>query len=200
MRKLKQHAMHAVVAGRTLAGGIGRKGPAHGVENAELIQLNPTEAFSILWVKLPVLCAIFLASPWLLFQIWGFIAPGLYKNERRWAGPFIVGSALRLFQTRAATPLIAQQMMLPSGTYALYFMARADKGPTANLRWELRCLGTGASFPHDLQVPGNSRWLSITLKFDVPDRHCRDQRLALERMGSTIPQAIWLDRISVLGH
>ncbi len=65
----------------------------NGVSNAELVVLTPTESFSILWVKLPVLCAIFLSSPWLLFQIWSFIAPGLYKKERRWAGPFIVGSA-----------------------------------------------------------------------------------------------------------
>ena len=66
----------------------------NGIKDAELIILTPTEAFSILWVKLPILCAIFLSSPWLLYQIWGFIAPGLYKKERRWAGPFIVGSAL----------------------------------------------------------------------------------------------------------
>ena len=66
----------------------------NGIPDAKLLQLSPTEAFSILWVKLPVLCAIFLSSPWLLYQIWSFISPGLYKNERRWAGPFIVGSAL----------------------------------------------------------------------------------------------------------
>jgi sec-independent protein translocase protein TatC len=66
----------------------------NGVVDAKLLQLSPTEAFSILWVKLPILCAIFLASPWLLYQVWSFISPGLYKNERRWASPFIVGSAL----------------------------------------------------------------------------------------------------------
>jgi sec-independent protein translocase protein TatC len=65
----------------------------NGVPDAKLIQLSPTEPFSILWVKLPILCAIFLSSPWLLYQIWSFISPGLYKNERRWASPFIVGSA-----------------------------------------------------------------------------------------------------------
>lgn len=66
----------------------------NGVKDAELIQLSPGEAFSILWVKLPVLCAIFLSSPWILYQVWGFISPGLYKHERRWAAPFIIGSAL----------------------------------------------------------------------------------------------------------
>jgi sec-independent protein translocase protein TatC len=37
--------------------------------------------------------SIFLASPWILYQIWAFIAPGLYKSERRWAVPFVLTTA-----------------------------------------------------------------------------------------------------------
>lgn len=37
--------------------------------------------------------ALFLASPWILYQVWSFIAPGLYKHERRWAFPFVASSA-----------------------------------------------------------------------------------------------------------
>lgn len=59
----------------------------------KLVFITPMEAFMILWVKLPMLAAIFLASPWLLYQVWAFIAPGLYKRERRWATPFILCSA-----------------------------------------------------------------------------------------------------------
>jgi sec-independent protein translocase protein TatC len=51
------------------------------------------ESFSIIWIKLPLLTALFLASPWLLYQVWAFVAPGLYKKERRLAGPFILCSA-----------------------------------------------------------------------------------------------------------
>jgi sec-independent protein translocase protein TatC len=51
------------------------------------------EGFTVIWFKLPVLCAIFIASPWILYQIWAFIAPGLYKRERRMAAPFILTSA-----------------------------------------------------------------------------------------------------------
>ena len=50
------------------------------------------EAFNIIWFKLPVLCSIFLSAPWIFYQVWAFIAPGLYKRERRWAAPFILGS------------------------------------------------------------------------------------------------------------
>jgi len=59
----------------------------------ELVQITPMEAFNILWVKLPILAAIFLASPWILYQVWGFIAPGLYRRERRLAAPFVICTA-----------------------------------------------------------------------------------------------------------
>ncbi len=66
---------------------------ALGVNPPNLVQISPMETFNIIWVKLPILCAIFLSSPWILYQVWGFIAPGLYKKERRWATPFVVCSA-----------------------------------------------------------------------------------------------------------
>ncbi len=64
-----------------------------GISDPRLAQIKPMEVFSIVWVKLPMLTAIFLASPWVLYQAWAFIAPGLYRRERRWAAPFILCSA-----------------------------------------------------------------------------------------------------------
>jgi sec-independent protein translocase protein TatC len=58
-----------------------------------LVQIEPMESFQIIWVKLPIMCSIFLASPWILYQVWAFISPGLYKKERRWAVPFVLCSA-----------------------------------------------------------------------------------------------------------
>lgn len=58
-----------------------------------LVFTTPTEAFATVWVKLPLLAALFLASPWVLYQLWAFIAPGLYTRERRWAVPFVVSTA-----------------------------------------------------------------------------------------------------------
>jgi sec-independent protein translocase protein TatC len=55
--------------------------------------LDPMDAIQIVWIKLPIIWAIFLASPWVLYQVWAFIAPGLYRRERRWAGPLLVGSS-----------------------------------------------------------------------------------------------------------
>src|SRR6476620_2085393 len=62
-------------------------------KNPELVQTTPMEAFNIVYFKMPLMCAIFVASPWILYQVWGFISPGLYRKERRWAAPFIIISA-----------------------------------------------------------------------------------------------------------
>jgi sec-independent protein translocase protein TatC len=59
----------------------------------ELAQIDPMDGFNTIWVKLPILCSIFIASPWILYQVWAFISPGLYRKERRWAAPFIISSA-----------------------------------------------------------------------------------------------------------
>jgi len=63
------------------------------VDPPQLVQISPTDAFTIIWMKLPLLCSIFVGSPWILYQIWAFVAPGLYKKERRFAAPFVIISA-----------------------------------------------------------------------------------------------------------
>jgi sec-independent protein translocase protein TatC len=64
-----------------------------GVVPPTLKLINPMDSFQIMWMKLPILAAVFISSPWILYQVWAFIAPGLYKRERRWAVPFVVSSA-----------------------------------------------------------------------------------------------------------
>jgi sec-independent protein translocase protein TatC len=63
-----------------------------GYAQQDLVQIEPMETFNVIWFKLPVLCAIFLSAPWILYQVWAFIAPGLYKKERKWAAPFVLGA------------------------------------------------------------------------------------------------------------
>jgi sec-independent protein translocase protein TatC len=58
-----------------------------------LVQITPMETFSIVWFKMPLLVSLFLGSPWVLYQVWAFISPGLYKKERNWAVPFILTTA-----------------------------------------------------------------------------------------------------------
>jgi sec-independent protein translocase protein TatC len=61
--------------------------------SGSLVGIDPMEQFSILWMWSPLVASIFLASPWILYQIWAFIAPGLYKSERKWAVPFVLTTA-----------------------------------------------------------------------------------------------------------
>ena len=58
-----------------------------------LAQISPMEQFNVIYLKLPLLVSIFLASPWIVYQVWAFISPGLYKREKKWAVPFILCTA-----------------------------------------------------------------------------------------------------------
>jgi sec-independent protein translocase protein TatC len=51
------------------------------------------EQFNVIYIKLPLLVSVFVGSPWVLYQVWAFISPGLYKREKKWAVPFVVSTA-----------------------------------------------------------------------------------------------------------
>ncbi len=61
-------------------------------EGSRLVFLGITDPF-VLYVKVAALAALFLTSPLVLYQIWRFVAPGLYQRERRNAGPFIIAGS-----------------------------------------------------------------------------------------------------------
>ncbi|SIR63295.1 sec-independent protein translocase protein TatC [Aeromonas sp. RU39B] len=48
-------------------------------------------------IKLTLVVSLFVAIPYLLYQAWAFIAPGLYKHERRLILPLVVSSALLFY-------------------------------------------------------------------------------------------------------
>jgi len=48
-------------------------------------------------LKLSIMLALFIAMPYVLLQIWGFVAPGLYQRERRFALPLIVSSIVLFY-------------------------------------------------------------------------------------------------------
>ena len=54
-----------------------------------LIGTGPTEAF-FTKLKVAFIAALFGSSPAIFYQIWQFIAPGLYPKERRYVWPFVV--------------------------------------------------------------------------------------------------------------
>ena len=48
-------------------------------------------------LKLALLCALFLAMPFVLYQTWAFVAPGLYRKEKRFAIPLLVSSIVLFY-------------------------------------------------------------------------------------------------------
>lgn len=48
-------------------------------------------------LKLSAFAALFLAMPWVLYQAWGFVAPGLYRSERKLLAPLLVSSTLLFY-------------------------------------------------------------------------------------------------------
>jgi sec-independent protein translocase protein TatC len=61
--------------------------------NDKLIVTSAPEPFS-LYVKVSLYAAFCLSVPFLLWQIWAFISPGLYPHERRYVTPFIALSSI----------------------------------------------------------------------------------------------------------
>jgi len=70
---------------------------------APLIKIMPTggslifttvaEAF-FTYMKVAFIAGLILASPFVLYQIWAFVAPGLYQKEKRYVVPFVLGGSL----------------------------------------------------------------------------------------------------------
>ncbi|HYK48992.1 MAG TPA: twin-arginine translocase subunit TatC, partial [Terriglobales bacterium] len=67
---------------------------SHGMSE-KLVYLDPTEPFNI-YLKVAALAGLFVTSPFILYQVWAFISPGLYRNEKRYVIPFMV-STVSLF-------------------------------------------------------------------------------------------------------
>jgi len=69
-----------------------------------LVALSPAEAF-MAYMKIALIAGLILTAPWVFYQIWAFVAAGLYPKERHYvyravpfsAGLFIVGALLFLF-------------------------------------------------------------------------------------------------------
>jgi sec-independent protein translocase protein TatC len=58
------------------------------VPGGHLIFTEPGEAF-FLYLKMAAIAGVLLASPYVMYQVWLFVAPGLYANEKKFAVPFV---------------------------------------------------------------------------------------------------------------
>jgi len=69
----------------------------HMPEGSSMIAIEVASPFLIPF-KLVLMLSVFIAVPFLLYQLWAFVAPGLYKHEKRLVMPLVVSSTM-LFYT-----------------------------------------------------------------------------------------------------
>jgi sec-independent protein translocase protein TatC len=72
----------------------------HMPEGSSMIAIEVASPFLIPF-KLTLFLALFIAIPFVLYQLWAFVAPGLYRHERRLVLPLLISSTL-LFYAGAA--------------------------------------------------------------------------------------------------
>jgi len=63
---------------------------------AKLIYTQPGEAFG-LYITVALIAGVVVAAPFIMYQVWMFIAPGLYSNEKRMAIPFVLLTTIGFF-------------------------------------------------------------------------------------------------------
>lgn len=75
-----------------------------------LIYTEPTEAF-MLYVKIAIISGLIIAAPFIMWQVWLFVAPALYSNEKRFAVPFVVLSSAGFVAGAAFSHYVAFPLM-----------------------------------------------------------------------------------------
>ena len=92
-------------------------------EDAGMIAIDPTSPFFAPF-KLTFFVSLFLAAPYILYQLWSFIAPGLYKNEKRIAIPLFISSVVLFYAG------IAFAYFILFGIVFAFFVSVAPEGIT----------------------------------------------------------------------
>src|SRR5687768_7930713 len=81
-------------------------------------------------LKLALFIALFLAMPYVLYQAWAFVAPGLYKHEKNFAVPLVVSSIVLFYAGAAFAHFVVFPLMFaflttaaPSGVQVMTDMS-----------------------------------------------------------------------------
>jgi sec-independent protein translocase protein TatC len=75
-------------------------------QGSRLITTEPSEYF-MLWFKVGFLVGLLVAVPFVLYQVWLFVAPGLYSHEKRFAIPFVLFASIFFFAGAAFSHYVA---------------------------------------------------------------------------------------------
>ena len=147
---------------------------ASSVPGGKMIYTEAPEMF-MLWIKIAALTGVLIASPYIMLQVWLFIAPGLYAKEKKLAIPFVISSSA-LFISGAA---FSHYMVFPAawnffasfGNTYVEFLPRV--GPIFGMYVKLM-LGIGLTFQLPVLIFVLARlgvvsagWLAKNFKYAV---------------------------------
>ncbi|HKQ61113.1 MAG TPA: twin-arginine translocase subunit TatC [Candidatus Polarisedimenticolaceae bacterium] len=118
----------------------------HLTGGGEIVFIYVTEAFMV-YTKAAALAAVFAAAPYILYQFWAFVAPGLHRREQRMVLPAVVFASLFFILGGAFGYYVA----LPQAAHWLIDLGAEDFKPTITLRSAFQfeatvILGMGAVF------------------------------------------------------
>ena len=95
----------------------------------KLIYTQPGEAFS-LYITVSLIAGAAVAAPFIMYQVWAFIAPGLYSNEKRMAIPFVLFTTIGFLLGAAFNHYVAFPFLIvffaSFNTVDLAFMPKLD--------------------------------------------------------------------------
>ncbi|HET8723662.1 MAG TPA: twin-arginine translocase subunit TatC, partial [Anaeromyxobacteraceae bacterium] len=87
----------------------------------------------LVYLKVSIYGGLFVAAPWVLYQLWQFIAPGLYKREKKVVVPFVAVGTLLFYSGVAFTYFAVMPFAFP----ALASIAGPDMKPLLTMREQL---------------------------------------------------------------
>ena len=157
---------------------------------AQLTVLSPTETM-MMDLKISFILALVIAAPWVLWQLWKFISPGLHHHEQRFVRLLLPGSGILALVGLTLLYYIMLPLMLTvlvSYSISPETKLDANQSPTAMTTPAMPILETDPSSPQ-----AGQSWINTTtreLRFALPiagdTTHVEIASIALEHPGSLV--------------
>jgi sec-independent protein translocase protein TatC len=150
----------------------------------KLMFTGPAEGFMIM-MKIGALAGLFVALPFVIFQLWLFVAPGLYANEKKFAVPFVLMGTLFFLAGAAFSHYIAfpYTWKFFLGFETDYMEFRPNASQVFSL-WVKMLLGFGVIFQMPTIVFSLARMGVVTAGFLI--RHTKYAVLIIFILGAVL--------------
>ncbi len=151
---------------------------------AQTIVTEPTAGFTSVYLPVTLISALILASPWVLYQLWGFVVVGLYKHERK--AVYILTPFSTLMT--ALGVLFARYVLLPVSllfflNFATYYPKVEVARPNTIMLWFMQAYGISPPTPADPDILAQELDIPTLPVLNGPPSH-------------TVEGMLWIDRLT----